>query len=1372
MSTVQSGTTTAPSSPDATSSASFPSTSVSVNAPSSVSPPSSADRFLRLVVILNEKHFFAKELAHLIDLADYDTLAKALVYVSHEGGVSLALIRSVVAGEFEMNIRNPANILRGNSVASKMMGAFCRKVGQEWLSRYAGDSVRVVSDHTSLDMEIDPARLGPPAAAAALARENEQRLRDFSLKILTDLTLPEHVREMPRGIRALAAFVAEYARMYASDRLLPLVGGFLFLRFFSPSIVTPETYGIVPESRLPSRQARRNLTLITKVLQNLSNDVLFGAKEQYMMPMNSFIEEHCETMRSFLNDVIVDPLAGVNADPFSMWADCRSPARCDIDVTKLDLSHVRFLHRMLFIHRSRLLERLHEVASASGGLGAEDYCLEEELFRLLDEMGPPAEDLRSMPRQTLADPANVSFLVAPIRSGHITVPKKIKPRKRYWVVLTENFLYYFMSSEDTVPHKAVSMDEVFLPEDVASQHAVPSPPAVAAAASEISPGPDRRTRAPKEEFFFAVTLMGKSKNHIVMSAAEVSDWVRSILELKRRRALARPQVKLGALEIRMRNFLSGRNVHYEFDILPLQLAPDGVHFPVEVRSFGTSWTLQKSYRDVLYFHHQLTKHFPKRIFPAFPNAEGFDILPFPSAGEGPGPAPAATAPAAGASLLSGSTVKPGIVRGGIGGGGAAAAGGAQQMKLMQRSSFFFKFFRSYLSEVCANLHVSQHSAVLEFFEVSSVFRAIQTENMEQLEYLQSTGGVSLDAILATCAEPRCAGMTPLHIAVTLEKEAPCRYMLSRMQSVDAVDAHGDSALMLAVRQHAPAFVLNLLDAGASVTLVDAQGRTPLHVAVEEDLLSIAEYFVERSFAPLDALDREQRSPLYRAVQIGRLEFVKFFLRRGHSVSTADARGGDLLGAAVESGNLEIAEILLQAGAFNIGATSSRGVPVLHIAAEGGHVRLIDLMLRQKTVEVRVTNSQGLTALMVACRKGFTDVVRHLVAASSSAHLDARSPSGRSALHFAVEANSLSVVLLLLDAGASVDATDGSGETALHLAVRGQRPELVQLLGLRGAAMSLPNAAGRTPLHEAAMHADVPMIELLVRLGAALDLQDSEGHSALHLAVWAQKAAVVAALLRAGARPNLVELSLRETPLHIAAGYATKDTVVPLLQAGAKIYATRADGCVPLHRAAQEGNLSAAAALLSFGSALNAQNRDGCTPVHLAVIAGHDALALLLVRAGADAGLLNKDLHSAAHYARPKLRQQLAEAAAQGPPDLDGALDGDRRSTAAVTLVSVHDDPTLVFPCTLLGGGAPNAVERTLPLRLDAHAVPLTYSDLLAAVKTLFGVQADLRLYAVEDASLSFRAPETVVHSSRRLLDRDKFDFLELQAFATAIICSI
>ncbi|MBP3629383.1 MAG: hypothetical protein J6I95_07935, partial [Anaerotignum sp.] len=50
-----------------------------------------------------------------------------------------------------------------------------------------------------------------------------------------------------------------------------IVGGYLFLRLFCPAIASPENFDLLgPETKI-STSTRRNLILVTKVLQNMKN---------------------------------------------------------------------------------------------------------------------------------------------------------------------------------------------------------------------------------------------------------------------------------------------------------------------------------------------------------------------------------------------------------------------------------------------------------------------------------------------------------------------------------------------------------------------------------------------------------------------------------------------------------------------------------------------------------------------------------------------------------------------------------------------------------------------------------------------------------------------------------------------------------------------------------------------------------------------------------------------------------------------------------------------------------------------------------------------------------------------------------------------
>lgn len=89
------------------------------------------------------------------------------------------------------------------------------------------------------------------------------------------------------------------------DAKFTAVGAFIFLRFFCPAIVAPDAEGLIASP--PSKEMRRGLLLIAKVVQNLANNVLFGAKEPYMYPLNDFLTQNIYRVTTFLREISVRP---------------------------------------------------------------------------------------------------------------------------------------------------------------------------------------------------------------------------------------------------------------------------------------------------------------------------------------------------------------------------------------------------------------------------------------------------------------------------------------------------------------------------------------------------------------------------------------------------------------------------------------------------------------------------------------------------------------------------------------------------------------------------------------------------------------------------------------------------------------------------------------------------------------------------------------------------------------------------------------------------------------------------------------------------------------------------------------------------------
>ena len=77
------------------------------------------------------------------------------------------------------------------------------------------------------------------------------------------------------------------------------IASFIFLRYFVAGVTVPESFGIVKDR--PASQMRRRLILIAKVLSNLSTNVKFGDKEDYMTVMNDYLESKQPQIENYFN---------------------------------------------------------------------------------------------------------------------------------------------------------------------------------------------------------------------------------------------------------------------------------------------------------------------------------------------------------------------------------------------------------------------------------------------------------------------------------------------------------------------------------------------------------------------------------------------------------------------------------------------------------------------------------------------------------------------------------------------------------------------------------------------------------------------------------------------------------------------------------------------------------------------------------------------------------------------------------------------------------------------------------------------------------------------------------------------------------------
>lgn len=191
---------------------------------------------------------------------------------------------------------------------------------------------------------------------------------------------------------------------------------------------------------------------------------------------------------------------------------------------------------------------------------------------------------------------------------------------------------------------------------------------------------------------------------------------------------------------------------------------------------------------------------------------------------------------------------------------------------------------------------------------------------------------------------------------------------------------------------------------------------------------------------------KRNASLYKNCWLGDKEGVALLLELGASPN-AIRDGNSALSVALESGNHDIAVLLLRSGATRNGQPSGETTTPFHrairtdINASGSTLRELFKLLVNAGWDINETDSNCETALMYALRGGDTNAADILIKCGAAPDFVNR--QGETALHLAVKRDDPAAVIYLLKAKADRNIRDRQGKTALDYAEG--RPVLMALL---------------------------------------------------------------------------------------------------------------------------------------------------------------------------------------------------------------------------------------------------------------------------------------------------------------------------------------
>ena len=268
----------------------------------------------------------------------------------------------------------------------------------------------------------------------------------------------------------------------------------------------------------------------------------------------------------------------------------------------------------------------------------------------------------------------------------------------------------------------------------------------------------------------------------------------------------------------------------------------------------------------------------------------------------------------------------------------------------------------------------------------------------------------------------------------------------------------------------------------------------------------------------------------------------------------------------------------------------------------------------------------------AAKRQNWDAVATLV--GQGGDVDGSQPDGATALHWAAYWSHRDTLDLLIDAGAHVDVQNDYGATPVWAACANRHGGIVSRLLEAGADTNLGLRSGETLLMRCTHTGDPAAVRALVAHGADINATEPQkGQTALMRAVALGHPNVARVLLEAGAA-----LDIRTVAVQQLRGTGERSTTSPQ----GSIYFD-AGGFTALLFAARHGAVDSARLLLEAGADVNDTGADGNSALVLAAISGHETLARYLLERGADpdaAGAGYTALHAAILRTQPALVQAL------------------------------------------------------------------------------------------------------------------------------------
>jgi len=327
------------------------------------------DQLINLVTLISDKGelSIAMALASVVVSSQMDELARVFVTLFDAKRLLSPLFYNIFYKEVELS-DSMQTLFRGNSLGCKIMSFSFRIYGNSYLKSLLEPLLIQLLDKPILSYEVDQARLDKNEDI----EENRKNLLTLTKKVFDAIIgsldqFPVQLKLMCRYLHKVLLKRYSNVSQTSASQSIHVIGTVLFLRFINPVIVSPYETGIIDKQ--PNSKTKRGLMLMSKILQNIANNVEFS-KEQHMLYFNDFLRENFEAEKSWVEKLI---FSNEEDDQYAQ------------NVMFISDTNIHALHRLLWNHQEKIGDYLTNLRDQKA-VGRRPF---DKLVVLLAYLGPP-----------------------------------------------------------------------------------------------------------------------------------------------------------------------------------------------------------------------------------------------------------------------------------------------------------------------------------------------------------------------------------------------------------------------------------------------------------------------------------------------------------------------------------------------------------------------------------------------------------------------------------------------------------------------------------------------------------------------------------------------------------------------------------------------------------------------------------------------------------------------------------------------------------------------------------------------------------------------------------------------------------------------